>query len=86
MSLRSGTASDLQTIGDVKPWVILFQESSEKEKWSKTTRAMQLKDGCLVQTIIMSESTNGVNSIETALVYVPGAVIQMNSNKHYYLA
>lgn len=86
MSLRDGKAPDLKTVGDTKPWKVLFEESSEKERWSKTTRAMQLKGGCLVQTIIISETVNGVVSLDTSLVYVSGISVQYNSNKNPYLA
>lgn len=86
MSLLDGTAPDLVTDGDVKPWKVLFQESSKIERWTKITRAMQLKDGCLVQTIILHQNTTGAFSMDSNLVYVPGVVIQHNSKGHAYIA
>lgn len=61
---------DIEVVGDGDMFKLLCKASSKAEGWMKSTKAMQLPDGCLVQI-----TTQQGDHVAEALQYVPGVVI-----------
>lgn len=81
-TLKNTTASqakdnvpDLLIWGNGDMWKLICKAHSEKEKWMKTTKAIQLPSGCLIQT----ETQQGEN-LSQALEFVPGLAIKENKD------
>lgn len=69
----SGTkenVSDVKFYGNGDTWTLLCKASSKAEGWMKSTKALQTKDGCLVQV-----TTQQGENVAEALAFVPGATI-----------
>ena len=79
-SLENSTVSeakknvtDLVTFGDGDSFKLISKASSKKEKWMKSTKALQIDGlGCLVQVTTLE---NGQPA--EALAFVPGCVIEL---------
>ena len=65
---------DLEVFGDGDAWKLICKASSKKEGWMKSTKAMQLPEGCLVQV-----TTQQGDNIAEALTYVANIYIKDNS-------
>jgi len=61
--------SDIQTFGD-DVWKLICKASSQVEGWMKSTKAMEVPGGCIVQV-----TTQQGDQIAEALVFVPGVRI-----------
>lgn len=62
--------SDIKVKGKPDVWQLICKASSEKEGWMKSTKAMDLPNGVLIQV-----STQQGNNIAEALEFVPGISI-----------
>jgi len=62
--------SDLKIVGNGDMFQLLCKASSKSEGWMKSTKAMQLPNGCLVQV-----TTQQGENVAEALVYVHDAMI-----------
>ena len=56
--------------GNPDAWVCVCKASSEEEGWMKSTKVMQMRQGCLVQV-----STQQGDQVAEALTFVPGATL-----------
>jgi len=54
---------------------LLSKASSEEEGWMKSTKAMKVVGGCVVQVTTQQRNIDGTYSIAEALTYVPGVQI-----------
>ena len=63
--------SDLIITGNGDLFKLLAKASSEKEGWMKSTKAMQVFDGAVVQVTTQQRNPDGSYSIAEALCYVP---------------
>lgn len=68
--------SDLQVWGNGDAFKLICKASSQKEGWMKSTKAMDVSGGCLVQVTTHQRNHDGTNAVAEALTYVPGAVIK----------
>ena len=66
---------DLKVVGNGDMWQLLCKASSQGEGWMKSTKAMQLPDGCLVQVTTQQRGTHGPDTVAEAITYVPGVRI-----------
>jgi hypothetical protein len=64
-------ADDLQLFGNTDAWVLICKASSQSQGWMRSTKAMDLPKGVLVQV----SSIQG-KEIAEAVVYVPGQSVQ----------
>lgn len=71
--------SDLKVFGDMGEWVLICKASSESEGWMKSTKAMNLKYGCLIQVTTQQRNPDGSYSLAEALTYAPDAIIIKDS-------
>jgi hypothetical protein len=62
--------SDIKVFGDGDMWQLLCKASSESQGWMKSTKAMQLPGGCLVQV-----TTQQGGQVSEAVTFVPGVKI-----------
>jgi len=69
---------DAQVYGDPDTWVCICKAWSKEQGWMKSTKALQLGEGILVQV-----STQQGNNIAEALTYVPGAIIRERQDGTY---
>lgn len=67
---------DVEIHGDPGLWKCICKASSKKEGWMKSTKAMQMADGVLVQV-----STQQGDHVAEALEFVPNASIQERDGK-----
>jgi len=66
---------DIQVVGNGDMFQLLCKASSEKEGWMKSTKAMALGNGCLVQVTTQQRNPDGSYAIAEALAFVPGSIV-----------
>lgn len=67
---------DIQIVGDGDMWQLLCKASSQKEGWMKSTKAMQVPGGCVIQVTTQQRTReNGTWALAEAVCFVPGVVI-----------
>lgn len=66
---------DLAVVGNGDSFQLLFKASSQAEGWMKSTKAMSLPNGCLVQVTTQQRNPDGSYAIAEALTFVPGVMI-----------
>lgn len=72
------SGSDITVIGKPDMWVLLCKASSASQEWMKSTKAMQVGDGCLVQVTTEFRDPldlKYVSACAEAIQYVPGVQI-----------
>lgn len=63
---------DLKVFGDGDTWVLLCKASSEEQGWMKSTKVLNVPNGCIVQVTTQQENLeDGSYSLAEALTYVP---------------
>jgi hypothetical protein len=72
--------SDVQVAGNPDIWRLLCKASSKSQGWMKSTKAMEVMGGVVVQV-----STQQGSNVAEALVYVPGAMLEQVEGNHYRL-
>lgn len=66
---------DIQVVGNGDSFRLLFKASSKSEGWMKSTKAMQVNGGCVIQVTTQQQNLDGSYAIAEALTYVPGVEI-----------
>ena len=66
---------DVVVFGNGDMFRLLCKASSESEGWMKSTKAMEVFGGCLVQVTTHQRNHDGINAIAEALEYVPNVKI-----------
>jgi hypothetical protein len=66
---------DIKVVGDGDLFKLLSKASSEKEGWMKSTKAMYVVHGCVVQVTTQQRNKDGSYAIAEATCYVPGVKI-----------
>ena len=77
---------DLKVVGNGDSFKLLFKASSEEEGWMKSTKAMFVGNGCIVQVTTQQRNPDGSYSIAEALTFVPGVYIEEDVNSGRTLA
>mgnify|MGYP000983751815 CR=1 FL=1 len=75
---------DIKVVGNGDMFKLLCKASSQNEGWLKSTKAMEVPGGCVVQVTTQQRSSDGGYAVAEALTYVPGVRIakdQNNGNK-----
>ena len=75
-SKAKDNVSDIQFWGYGDIWKLISKTWSEKEGWMKSTKAMQMDTGCLVQV-----STQQGEHVAEAVTFIPGIVIYESKNE-----
>lgn len=63
--------SDVETYGNPDTWQLICKASSKSQDWMKSTKAMSLPHGVLIQV-----STQQGGNVAEALAFIPGANIE----------
>ena len=68
----SQNVPDIAFFGDKDAWQLVCKASSEAEGWMKSTKAMQLESGMLVQVTTQQRNPDGSYALAEAITFVPG--------------
>jgi hypothetical protein len=71
---------DIKVVGNGDMFRLLCKASSQNEGWMKSTKAMQVPGGCVVQVTTQQKNSDGSYAVAEALTFVPGAVIVDDEN------
>lgn len=71
---------DIEIFGDGDIWQLICKASSQSEGWMKSTKAMDIGGGCLVQVTTQQRNLDGSYALAEALTWVPGAYIKTADN------
>ena len=67
---------DIEVVGDPGAWKVICKASSKSEGWMKSTKAMTMAMGVLVQV-----TTQQGGRVAEALTFVPGACLEPDSER-----
>lgn len=76
----SGAQKNVKVVGNGDSFQLLCKAYSEAEGWMKSTKAMDVGFGCLVQVTTQQRNIDCTYSIAEALTYVPGVTIVEDIN------
>ena len=62
---------DVKVVGNGDLFQLLCKASSQKEGWMKSTKAMEVHGGCVVQVTTQQKNIDGTYSLAEALTFVP---------------
>jgi hypothetical protein len=68
--------SDLQVFGNGDMWQLLCKASSKSEGWMKSTKAMQVPNGCIVQVTTQQRNPDGSHVVAESITFVPLVAVQ----------
>jgi hypothetical protein len=71
---------DIKVVGNGDMFALLFKASSENEGWMKSTKAMQVPGGCVVQVTTQQRNPDGSYAVAEALTFVPGVKVADDDN------
>ena len=71
---------DIKVVGDGDLFRLLCKASSQNEGWMKSTKAMEVPGGCVVQVTTQQTNPDGSYSVAEALTFVPGVCIADDEN------
>lgn len=71
---------DIKVVGNGDTFKLLCKASSENEGWMKSTKAMEVPGGCVVQVTTQQKNPDGSYALAEALTYVPGVKILDDEN------
>ena len=72
--------SDIKVVGNGDMWQLLCKASSEAEGWMKSTKAMELPGGVIVQVSTQQQNPDGSYAVAEALTAVPFVVVVEDEN------
>ena len=72
--------SDIKVVGDGNLFQLLSKASSETEGWMKSTKAMEVPGGCVVQVTTQQRNVDLTYSVAEAITFVPGVQIAVDQN------
>jgi hypothetical protein len=73
-SEASGTrvnVPDVKFFGDGDTWQLICKASSDAQGWMKSTKAMQVHNGCILQVTTQQRNPDGSSSLAEAITFVP---------------
>jgi hypothetical protein len=71
---------DIAVVGNGDMFRLLCKASSQAEGWMKSTKAMEVPGGCVVQVTTHQRNHDGTNAVAEALAFVPGVKIADDDN------
>lgn len=64
--------SDIKFFGDGDTFALVCKASSESEGWMKSTKAMNVPNGAVIQVTTQQRNPDGSYAIAEAVTFVPG--------------
>ena len=80
VSRAKENVKDIQIVGNGDMFQLLCKASSEYEGWMKSTKAMEVPGGCVVQVTTQQRNPDGSHVVAEALTFVPNVYIQEDIN------
>ena len=71
---------DIKVVGNGDLFQLLCKASSEAEGWMKSTKAMEIPGGCLVQVTTQQRNEDGTYAVAEALTFAPDVCICPDEN------
>lgn len=71
---------DIKVVGNGDMFALLCKASSDNEGWMKSTKAMEVVGGCVVQVTTQQRNDDGIYSVAEDLTYVPGVKLSDDEN------
>lgn len=71
---------DVKVVGNGDMYRLLCKASSQDEGWMKSSKAMQVPGGCVVQVTTQQRNPDGSYAVAEALTFVPGVQITDDEN------
>ena len=62
---------DVKVVGNGDLYQLLCKASSQKEGWMKSSKAMEVPGGCVVQVTTQQRNPDGSYAVAEALTFVP---------------
>ncbi len=66
---------DIKVFGNGDMFQLLCKASSHKEGWMKSTKAMEVPGGCVVQVTTQQMNPDGSYAVAEAVTFVPGVEV-----------
>lgn len=76
---------DIKVFGNGDLFTLISKASSENEGWMKSTKAMFVGTGCLVQVTTQQRNPDGTYAVAEALTYVPGVAWYDHADGYRFL-
>jgi hypothetical protein len=71
---------DILVVGNGDMFRLLCKASSQSEGWMKSSKAMEVPGGCVVQVTTQQRNPDGSYAVSEALTFVPGVKISEDHN------
>ncbi len=71
---------DIKVVGNGDMFRLLCKASSEKEGWMKSTKAMEVSGGCVVQVTTQQRNPDGSYAVAEALTFVPNVELKNDND------
>jgi hypothetical protein len=71
---------DILVVGNGDTFKLLCKASSQNEGWMKSTKAMEVTGGCVIQVTTQQRNSDGSYAVAEALTFVPGVIIADDIN------
>ena len=71
---------DIKVVGNGDLFRLLCKASSQAEGWMKSTKAMEVPGGCVVQVTTQQKNADGSYAVAEALAFVPCVKIGEDEN------
>lgn len=71
---------DIVVVGNGDMFQLLCKASSQAQGWMKSTKAMEVAGGCVVQVTTQQRNPDGSYAVAEALTFVPGVQIVNDQN------
>ena len=71
---------DIIVFGNGDMFQLLCKASSHAEGWMKSTKAMEVPNGCVVQVTTQQRNSDGSYAIAEAVTFVPDVMITDDAN------
>lgn len=71
---------DIKIVGNGDTFRLLCKASSESQGWMKSSKAMEVPGGCVVQVTTQQTNPDGSYAVAEAITFVPGVKIADDEN------
>jgi hypothetical protein len=71
---------DIKVVGNGDLFRLLCKASSQAEGWMKSSKAMEVPGGCIVQVTTQQRNRDGSYALAEAVTFVPGVQIAQDEN------
>ena len=71
---------DVKVFGNGDMFQLLCKASSQAQGWMKSTKAMEVTGGCVVQATTQQRNPDGSYAVAEALTFVPGVKVADDEN------